>query len=692
MKNFIDRAKLFFSKDKEFRAALYNIMGFYPHNVDLYRIAFAHKSLEYKSKKSGNKPFNNERLEFLGDAVLETVVSDIVYRHFPNKREGFLTNTRSKIVSRESLGRLAKDLGIDRLIQSQAHSRAHNSYLAGNSFEALMGAIYLDRGFHYAFRFIEKRIIGAALDLEGVAHKEVNFKSKLLEWSQKNRIRIEFKENHTGNHNGNTPNFLTEIIIEGLLAGEGKGFSKKESHQNASKDALTQMRRDPQLIDSVFRSKEKRTAMEADEFFVLPKIDEIESELNRSRHEKAERTKRERKDRNNKKASGKGEKEKMEKSSEASSEAKGENKANKANKAENGNERQNAKTRHGKTEKSSATANKEQRAPKHPSERPKQTTESTTAANVNESDKARPIAEQPAEIGLETVSLPEPAPPVVSHSDAPSEPAPSSETSAKPVENDNLIIVDDIAPATASMEEQLPIAAPTVAETRLATTPQPTEEIAATASPERTEETPATIPVGTDESEEKERETSPVETTDYLECVTQLDDTKSESVNEKAKKRRRRSGKRQSAKEFTNTTPPPAEQSRRSEKAALKAQEETRRQTIERAKTDLMPEVGETSEAIETDSTNATPNDTATPRNNGRRQRRSNNRRIDDSTEATPNNDGGNKEEEPKEKPTRRRSNNRRSTPTEENEPSAAERRQREDLIAAAEAAAYDDI
>ena len=293
MKNFFDRAKLFFSKDKEFRSALYDIMGFYPHNIELYRIAFAHKSLEYKSKKSGNKPLNNERLEYLGDAVLETVVSDIVYHHFPNKREGFLTNTRSKIVSRESLGRLAKDLRIDRLIQSQTHSRAHNSYLGGNSFEALMGAIYLDRGFHYAFRFVEKRIIGAVLDLEGVAHKEVNFKSKLLEWSQKNRIRMEFKESNSGNNNGSTPSFQTSIIIEGLFAGDGKGFSKKESHQNASKEALTKLRREPDFLDSIFRSKEKRTAMEADEFFVLPKIDEIEAAIAKEKSNRSERPKRE---------------------------------------------------------------------------------------------------------------------------------------------------------------------------------------------------------------------------------------------------------------------------------------------------------------------------------------------------------------------------------------------------------------
>ena len=283
MKNIFDRARLFFCKDKEFRSALYQIMGFCPHNIDLYRTAFAHKSHEYRSKKTGNKPLNNERLEFLGDAVLETVVSHIVYRQYPNKREGFLTNTRSKIVSRESLGKLAKELGIDRLIQSQTHGRTHNSYLEGNSFEALMGAIYLDRGFRYAFQFIEKRIIGAVLDLDTVANKEVNFKSKLLEWKQKNRIHLDFVDSSGNNSNSTSPSFHTTVVIEGIPAGEGKGFSKKESHQAAAKDALTQMRRDADFLDAMFRAKEKRTAMGAEEFFALPHISEIDEELAKER-------------------------------------------------------------------------------------------------------------------------------------------------------------------------------------------------------------------------------------------------------------------------------------------------------------------------------------------------------------------------------------------------------------------------
>ena len=376
MKNIFDRARLFFCKDKEFRSALYQIMGFCPHNIDLYRTAFAHKSHEYRSKKTGNKPLNNERLEFLGDAVLETVVSHIIYRQYPNKREGFLTNTRSKIVSRESLGKLAKELGIDRLIQSQTHGRTHNSYLEGNSFEALMGAIYLDRGFRYAFQFIEKRIIGAVLDLDTVANKEVNFKSKLLEWKQKNRIHLDFVDSSGNNSNSTSPSFHTTVVIEGIPAGEGKGFSKKESHQAAAKDALTQMRRDADFLDAMFRAKEKRTAMGAEEFFALPHISEIDEEIakersaakserNNNRAERKNERKNEKNARDDKRNEHKSEKEerKEEQKEERKNERREDRQNAKNNREERKDERENAKSNREerKDERENAKSNREER-------------------------------------------------------------------------------------------------------------------------------------------------------------------------------------------------------------------------------------------------------------------------------------------------------------------------------------------
>lgn len=295
--------KLPFRKNKEFLSALYDILGFYPHNLDIYRIAFSHKSLGFqrdndvkaggKDRKGGakdrrkprtentSKPLNNERLEYLGDAVLESVVSDILFRHFPHKREGFLTSTRSKIVQREALNRLAADMGLEKLILAAQGTRMAHTNIGGNAFEALMGAIYLDRGYKHCHWFISNRVVGRYVDLENVAQKEVNFKSKLLEWSQKNRINISFKDSADDNKG-----FKTIIVMEGITLARGNGRSKKESQQEASKEALTRMRREPKTYDNIFRAKEKRTAMEAEESFALPKIDEIETSLTKGRKAK----------------------------------------------------------------------------------------------------------------------------------------------------------------------------------------------------------------------------------------------------------------------------------------------------------------------------------------------------------------------------------------------------------------------
>ena len=188
----IDRLRLPFRQEKELFSALYNILGFYPRNIELYKQALLHKSMGRRNEKG--KPVNNERLEFLGDALLDAVVGDIVFRHFEGKREGFLTNTRSKLVSRNTLGKLAQEMGISELIKSADHSTSHNSYKNGNAFEALVGAIYLDRGYDACMRFMNKRILAQLINIDKVAYKEVNFKSKLLEWSQKNRVMMEFRE------------------------------------------------------------------------------------------------------------------------------------------------------------------------------------------------------------------------------------------------------------------------------------------------------------------------------------------------------------------------------------------------------------------------------------------------------------------------------------------------------------------
>lgn len=285
MINLLDRIKFFCRKDKELYSALYRILGFYPHNIEVYRTALSHSSLARRDAKG--TATHNERLEFLGDAILEAAVSDIVYHKFQNKREGFLTSTRSKIVSRETLNRLAAELGVDKLIKATVRPTTHHNNLGGNAFEALVGAIYLDRGYKFCKWFLEHRVLGKILDIEGVAQKEVNFKSKLLEWSQKNRIKAEFTLNNTEKPGSNSPIFYSTVVLEGILAGEGKGYSKKESQQLAAKDALTKMRRHPKFVESIFLEKEKRTAMGAEEFSALPRIEEIEESITASAAESA---------------------------------------------------------------------------------------------------------------------------------------------------------------------------------------------------------------------------------------------------------------------------------------------------------------------------------------------------------------------------------------------------------------------
>ena len=272
LSNIIDRIRLPFRKDKELYLSLRQIIGFYPHDISYYKLALMHKSM-YKRNAKG-KPVNNERLEFLGDAILDATVGDIVYRHFPGKREGFLTNTRSKLVQRETLNRLAQELGINQLILSSGRSQSHNSYMGGNAFEALVGAIYLDRGYDACMQFMRNRILAQMINIDKVAYKEVNFKSKLIEWSQKNRVRIDFKVLSQEKDKTGSPVFSYQVMLEGVEGCSGKGYSKKESQQLASKLTLEKLRKEPQFIDQVFAAKTERTKMEEEPVENVPSTEE----------------------------------------------------------------------------------------------------------------------------------------------------------------------------------------------------------------------------------------------------------------------------------------------------------------------------------------------------------------------------------------------------------------------------------
>ena len=269
LKDIIERIKLPFRKEKELFSSLYGIIGFYPHDISIYKQALMHKSVGRRNDKG--KPLNNERLEFLGDALLDAVVGHIVYDHFEGKREGFLTNTRSKLVSRDTLGKLAEEMGLTRLILSNGHSNSHNSYVAGNAFEALVGAIYLDQGYDAVMRFMQKRILAQLINIDKVAYKEVNFKSKLIEWSQRNRVKLEYKQvQQTKEEETGSPVFKFQVMLEGVAGETGKGFSKKESQQQASEATLKRLKREPQFIEAIFAAKSERTKMEEEPTMLVP--------------------------------------------------------------------------------------------------------------------------------------------------------------------------------------------------------------------------------------------------------------------------------------------------------------------------------------------------------------------------------------------------------------------------------------
>lgn len=268
LNNIIDRIRLPFRKEKELYSSLYDIIGFYPHDISYYKLALMHKSVMRRNAKG--KPVNNERLEFLGDAILDAIVGDIVYQHFPGKREGFLTNTRSKLVQRDTLNKLAQEMGINQLILSSGHTSSHNSYMGGNAFEALVGAIYLDQGYNACMRFMNKRILAQMINIDKVAYKEVNFKSKLIEWSQKNKVRLSYEQVLQEKDKNGNPIFEFKVVLEGVEGCSGRGFSKKESQQLASKLTLDKLKKKPQFIDEVFAAKANRTKMEEEPVLAIP--------------------------------------------------------------------------------------------------------------------------------------------------------------------------------------------------------------------------------------------------------------------------------------------------------------------------------------------------------------------------------------------------------------------------------------
>lgn len=262
IRNLIDRIRLLFCKEKESYLCFYRILGFFPRDIKIYQQALLHKSTSLRSEKG--RPLNNERLEFLGDAILDAVVADILYAHFDARREGFLTNTRSKIVQRETLNKLAVEIGLDKLVKYNTRSSSHNSYMYGNAFEAFIGAIYIDQGYKRCKQFMEEKIFKKYINLEKMSRKEVNFKSRLIEWSQKYKIEVSFELIEQELDKDYNPIFHSEVRIEGISAGIGIGYSKKESQQNAARMALKRIKEESAFIEEINSAKEQNHTLESE--------------------------------------------------------------------------------------------------------------------------------------------------------------------------------------------------------------------------------------------------------------------------------------------------------------------------------------------------------------------------------------------------------------------------------------------
>ena len=213
------------------------ILGFLPRKLFLYEIAFIHKSAS--STLKNGQVINNERLEYLGDAILDAVIADYLYTRFPDKNEGFLTQLRAKLVKRKMLNKLADNLGIAPLLVSRTNADQSKINLLGNAFEALIGAIYLDKGYVRTKRYVIKKVLNKYVDLEKLSRKESDFKSRIIEWAQKNKQEISFVSIEDPNEGSNVIHYTSRLILEEKKIGSGSGHSKKEAEQKAAEQALS---------------------------------------------------------------------------------------------------------------------------------------------------------------------------------------------------------------------------------------------------------------------------------------------------------------------------------------------------------------------------------------------------------------------------------------------------------------------
>jgi ribonuclease III len=227
-----------FSKDKVLYTAFKNLLGFYPRNIYLYKVALSHKSAPQVWLKG--QQVNNERLEYLGDAVLSSVVADYLYKKFPYQNEGFLTEMRSRIVSRSRFNKLALKMGLNKLIFQGNGNFTSSKSIFGDTFEALIGAIYLDKGYSFTRKTVIRRIIDVHLDVDEIERTDTNFKSRILEYAQREKRHLEFKVIQEIGE-GHRKQYLVELFLDNEPVSRGQDFSIKAAEQIAAEKACEEL-------------------------------------------------------------------------------------------------------------------------------------------------------------------------------------------------------------------------------------------------------------------------------------------------------------------------------------------------------------------------------------------------------------------------------------------------------------------
>ncbi|MCO6499976.1 MAG: ribonuclease III [Vicingus serpentipes] len=225
-----------FKRKTEFALTLERILGFLPQHLQFYQQAFTHKSVI----KDTDKQFfeSNERLEFLGDAILSAIVSHYLFNKFPFEDEGFLTQLRSRLVSRKTLNDLGVKIGLNAFVKAKLDKESKTIY--GDALEALIGAIYLDRGYSYAEKFVVQQLIQTHLDIDAIIQTETDFKSRVLEWTQREKQPLEFRI--TEQEEKNTKLFTAELFIDGVGKGKGTAYSKKKAEQLAAEQFFKEIK------------------------------------------------------------------------------------------------------------------------------------------------------------------------------------------------------------------------------------------------------------------------------------------------------------------------------------------------------------------------------------------------------------------------------------------------------------------